>query len=138
MVETHEVVRASLLRHHPWCEGSSVCAVRSSPSSTRNPQRIRGEYFGDAPIGINKLPATSFGGLMVKWSTYNIPGFEDWQYYEEEIDELERKVTKLRRKLADERFKVKAAVACVIFTLVITLGVSVFAMLNFEGMKKSV
>ncbi|KAJ1399177.1 hypothetical protein SESBI_30552 [Sesbania bispinosa] len=116
MVETHEAVRTSLLRHRPWCEGSSVCSVRSSPSSSRNPQRIWGECFGDAPIGM----------------------FEDWQYYEEEIEELKRKVTKLRRKLADERCKVNAAVACVIFTLVITLGVFVFAMLNFEGMKKSV
>ncbi|KAJ1434382.1 DUF3630 domain-containing protein [Sesbania bispinosa] len=66
------------------------------------------------------------------------PNIEDWQLYEEEIEELKRKVSKLRKKLADERWKVKAAVACIILTLLITLGVSVFIGMNFEGMRKRV
>ncbi|KAJ1399382.1 hypothetical protein SESBI_30316 [Sesbania bispinosa] len=129
MVETHEAVCASLLRHLPWCEERSVRAVRRSSSSSRTLRRIRVECFGDAPIGM------WVDGEMVDLQHSR---FEDCHYYEEEIEELKRKVTKLRRKLAHERFKVKATVACLIFTLVITVGVSVYAMMNFEGMKKSV
>ncbi|KAJ1396467.1 hypothetical protein SESBI_32570 [Sesbania bispinosa] len=66
------------------------------------------------------------------------PKFEECRVYEDEIEELKRKVTKLRKKLTDERVKVKAALACIILLLVIAVGLSVFAVLNFEGMKGTV
>ncbi|KAJ1390482.1 leucine-rich repeat-containing protein [Sesbania bispinosa] len=66
------------------------------------------------------------------------PKFKDCHFYEDEIEELKRKVTKLRKKLGDERVKLKAAVACIILLLVIAAGVSVYAMVNFEGMCKRV
>ncbi|KAJ1376230.1 hypothetical protein SESBI_50160 [Sesbania bispinosa] len=66
------------------------------------------------------------------------PRFEDSHFYEDEIEGLKRKVTKLRKKLCDKRVKLKAAFACIILLLVVSMGVSVYAMVNFEGMCKRV
>ncbi|KAJ1405015.1 putative mechanosensitive ion channel MscS, LSM domain protein [Sesbania bispinosa] len=66
------------------------------------------------------------------------PRFEDCHFYKDEIEELKRKVTKLRKKLGYERVKLKDAFACIILLLVIAVGVSVYAVVNFEGMCKRV
>ncbi|KAJ1377986.1 hypothetical protein SESBI_48320 [Sesbania bispinosa] len=61
------------------------------------------------------------------------PRFEDSHFYEDEIEGLKRKVTKLRKKLCDERVKLKAAFACIILLLVVAMGVFVYIVVNFEG-----
>ncbi|KAJ1431342.1 hypothetical protein SESBI_07195 [Sesbania bispinosa] len=88
--------------------GEEVALLKSKSMS--NPRN----FFGDAPIGMWS------DGEMTDLQQSKI---EDWQLYEEEIEELKRKVSKLRRKLANERWKVKAVVACIILTPLITLGV---------------
>ncbi|KAJ1393916.1 hypothetical protein SESBI_34593 [Sesbania bispinosa] len=62
---------------------------------------------------------------------------DELQCYVEEIEDLKKKkLAKLKRKLSGERFKVKASVCLMAISMVITIIVCMWAVMNSGGVRK--
>ncbi|KAJ1378507.1 Zinc finger, GRF-type [Sesbania bispinosa] len=63
---------------------------------------------------------------------------DELQCYVQEIKDLKKKLAKLKRKLSGERFKFKATVCLMTISMVITIIVCMWVMMNSEGVRKRI
>ncbi|KAJ1426172.1 Zinc finger, GRF-type [Sesbania bispinosa] len=129
---------------------SGVCKSSSSSAISRRQICAWGDEVALLKSSTKKNPGRMFlrcpnwGKQMTcnyfRWADDEIMDnkgrIDELQCYVEEIEDLKKKLAKLKRKLSGERFKVKASVCLMTISMVITIIVCMWAVMNSGGVRK--
>ncbi|KAJ1399982.1 Zinc finger, GRF-type [Sesbania bispinosa] len=120
---------SSISRRQICACGDEVTLLKST--TTKNPGRM----FLRCPNWGKQMTCNYF-----RWIDDEIMDnkgrIDELQCYVQESEDLKKKLAKLKRKLSGERLKFKATVCLMTISMVITIIVCMWAVMNSEGVRK--